>query len=157
MSAQGRVDLPVSIKVKAHEALVSVWYTSTQLKRASRRLFAEHGSSEAQFNLLLILKNSDSPVTQKELSERLLVDKSNITGLIDRIERQGLILRNNVPGDRRSYHITLTDAGRERIDELKELYMDVVREVMANFSDCEQDALIELMRKLRLALVERDR
>ena len=91
---------------------------------------------------------------QNELSRKLLVDKSNITSLIDRMERDGLIRRNAVPGDRRSYHISLTDAGREAIDRIDPLYMKVAADLMAGFTPAERDELIRLTRKLRLALLE---
>ena len=155
------VDLPMSFVDKSRKALVGYWWTSTLLKKIARRFFARHGSSEAQFNLLVVLRYSDGPdavsdvlMTQNELSRRLLVDKSNITSLIDRMERDGLIRRNTVPGDRRSYHISLTDAGREAIDRIDPLYEEVAADVMSGFSPVERDELIRLTRKLRLALLE---
>ena len=155
------VDLPMSFVDKSRRALVGFWWTSTLMKKIARQFFARQGSSEAQFNLLAVLRYSDGPesesagpMTQNELSRKLLVDKSNITSLIDRMERDGLIRRNAVPGDRRSYHISLTDAGHEAIDRIDPLYEEVAAQVMSGFSPVERDELIRLTRKLRLALLE---
>ena len=155
------VDLPMVVEDKGRQAMVTFWWTSTLLKKIARRFFARQGSSEAQFNLLMALKyyghregEPNGPLTQNELSRMLLVDKSNITSLLDRMERDGLIRRNEVAGDRRSYHISLTDAGREAIDRIDPLYQEVVAGIMSAFTPEEEDELIRLTQKLRAALLE---
>jgi len=139
---------------KRHEALISFWWTSMMLKKVSRRFFRENYSSEAHFNLLATLQRSEYPLTQNDLSEKLLVDKSNITGLLDKLEAVGQIKRNKVPGDRRSYHITLTKAGSEFVEGLGAVYSEMVGKVMSAFTEGQCDELIELTRRLRISLIE---
>lgn len=148
------VDLPMVLDDRNQEAMVSFWWTGTLLKKSARSFFKSCGTSEAQFNLLMTLKRSDAPLTQNDLSRELLVDKSNITGLLDKLEEQALIKRNRVAGDRRSYHITLTESGRKLIDEVDPLYAETVAGIMSRFSPEERDELIRLTRKLRSALLE---
>lgn len=147
-----RVDIPIEFKVLAHEALMNVWWTGTLLKRTSRRFFRSQPFSEAEFNLLLVLRHSPRPLSQQELSERLLVDKSNVTALIDRLVDGGLLERNPVPEDRRRYDITLTDEGRRRIDRIDPVYHDMVQRVMSGLTQDEYRTLIELTRKVRLGM-----
>ena len=161
MKARTNVELPLFIMDEGREAMVAFWWTSTLLKKVARRFFRRHGSSEAQFNLMMALKyargptsSSDGPLTQNELSRRLLVDKSNITGLLDRLEALGLIRRNDVANDRRSYHISLTDAGREMAERLEGPYEETIAAVMSTFGPEERRELIRLTRKLREALAE---
>ncbi len=149
-------DLPVEFKTQAHEALMSVWWTAIKLKKASRRLFKGRLSSEAQFNVLMLLKDDSEPPTQNDLSRRLLVDKSNITGLLDRLEKQGLIKRTPVASDRRSYHVELTKRGRTLVLELDEMYIRKVREVMQELSEAEAAELIRLTHKVRQGLAQID-
>ncbi|MCP4574129.1 MAG: MarR family transcriptional regulator [bacterium] len=143
------VDIPIEFKVPAHEALMNIWWTGTLLKRAARRFFRNTPFSEAEFNLLVVLRHSEAELSQKDLSARLLVDKSNITGLIDRLEKAGLIARNAVPGDRRRYHITLTAEGRRRIDQVDPVYHEMVEQVMSGLDEREYRQLIRLTRKVR--------
>lgn len=152
MMTKHQVDLPMEFTDKAHEALVSVWWTGVLLRRASRGFFRDSLSSEAEFNLLMILKNSSSPQTQNDLSRKLLVDKANVTVLVDRMEEAGLIRRNDVPGDRRRYHITLTARGRTTIDAIDREYFKRVKRVMGTLTGREHAAIIELTRKLREGL-----
>lgn len=145
-------DIPISFKDPAHEALMNVLWTGTLLKRTARTFFRKSPLSEAAFNLLMVLRHGDRPFSQKDLSERLLVDKSNVTALIDRMQQENLIRRNSVPHDRRRYHITLTEAGRTLVDSMDPAYHRMVDEVMSGLSAREYRTLIRLTRKVRQGL-----
>ena len=93
-------------------------------------------------------------MTQNDLSRKLLVDKSNITGLLDRLEKQGLLVRTNVEGDRRSYHIELTREGRRVVNKLDKRYTSAVESVMNELSAEEHEILIRLTKKVRSGLVK---
>jgi len=148
------VDIPQVFRYTDHEALVNVWWTGTLMKRMARRFFRRSKISEAEFNLLLVLRHATTDLSQSDLSERLLVDKSNVTPLIDRLETEGLILREVDPEDRRRYHVVLTAAGRTQIDAIDPAYHEMVGEAMQELSKSECQTLIRLTRKLRLGLVK---
>ena len=148
------VDIPLDFEDAGHEALMNLLWTGTLLKRASRRFFRDTPFSEAEFNLLLVLSYSGEPLSQNELGRRMLVDKSNVTGLIDRLEEAGLLARNPVPGDRRRNHVALTAEGRRRIAPLDPVYHDMVGQVMSGLSDREHRTLIRLTRKVRQGLAD---
>jgi DNA-binding MarR family transcriptional regulator len=157
MSHTEPTDLPMEFDDKAHEALVSTWWTGTLLKKAFRRFFRKAVGSEAQFNVLMVLaaaEQAGEDLKQNDLSNRLLIDKSNVTGLIDRMEDQDLVRRNTVPGDRRSYHITLTDGGRELVQQVEDPYLEKVEQAMDGFSPQEQKELTRLTSKLRARLAD---
>jgi len=143
------IDLPTPFQDRDHEALVSVWLTGNLLGKAFRRSFKSQIRSEAQFNLLRVLRVMPGPMSQNDLSKMLMVDKSNVTGLIDGLEKQGLIRRNRVEGDRRSYHITLTSKGRHLTDKMDKIYRQEIRRIMAPLTAKEHGELIRLTRKMR--------
>ncbi len=134
---------------RKHEGLMSLWWTGVLLKKEAARTFKPQLSSEAQFNVLMAIKYTDGALTQKELSEKLLVDKSNVTGLIDRLEKVGYIRRAAVPNDRRSYHVCLTAEGRALIDELDDRYMERVAQIMSEFTDADVTTLMTLTDKIK--------
>jgi DNA-binding MarR family transcriptional regulator len=154
MKPGNELDLPMEFEDRAHEALMSVWWTAMLLKRASRATFRSEVPSEAEFNMLMALKYCRVPLTQNDLSRRLLVDKANVTGLVNRLERSGLIRRNEVPGDRRRYHITLTGKGRRLIDRVDRRYFDAVAAIMSGLTPREHAELVSLTRKMRAGLAE---
>lgn len=149
-------DIPLKFTNPDHEALMNILLTGTLLKRGARRFFRQTPISETQFNLLMALYHSDQPLSQNDLSERLLVDKSNVTAQIDRLQQSKLIQRNPVPDDRRSYHITLTQAGRRMVDTIEPAYQKLVAEVMDSLSGPECKSLIRLTRKVRQGLRSAD-
>ena len=97
----------------AIELVVQTVRASNALLKASRRIFKPFGLTEAQFNVLHVLEDAAVHLTQRELSDILIVDRSNVTGLIDRMETAGWVKRLPVPEDRRAYRVTLTPTGRK--------------------------------------------
>ncbi|MBN1522287.1 MAG: MarR family transcriptional regulator [Candidatus Aureabacteria bacterium] len=152
MAFEQKDNILLTFRSKAHEALISVWWTGILLKKESKKFFRPYIASEAQFNVLMILKYADKNFTQNDLSERLLVDKSNVTGLIDNMEKTHFIQRNRVKGDRRSYHISLTKKGKNLIDKLDKIYQKKVGEIMASLDERDCDDIIRLTKKLREGL-----
>jgi len=65
-----------------------------------------------QFALLAFLWQLDG-LTQVELSEKGQIDRTTVGGLVDRLEKIGLVERRQHPRDRRAYKIHLTNRGRE--------------------------------------------
>lgn len=102
--------------------------------RASRRVFRPLGLSEAQFNVLHALQGAEHHLTQRELSDILFVDRSNVTGLIDRMEATGWVRRDRVPGDRRAYQITLTDEGLRLWRQANTAYLHAAERAAANLT-----------------------
>jgi DNA-binding MarR family transcriptional regulator len=76
------------------------------------RVSARHDLTAAQARLLCVL--TDGPKGMAKLAGILGVEKAAMTGLIDRLERRGLVQRTAVPGDRRACHVALTPAGGQR-------------------------------------------
>jgi len=146
-------DLPMTFTDKAHEALVSIYWTGILLRKSFGKVFRPQLRSEAQFNILMILNVTEHPLTQTDLSRMLFVDKSNITGLVDGLEKDGLLRRNSVEGDRRSYHITLTPKGNSLIKKMEKRYREKVKQVMTVLTGKERVELSRLTRKVRGALV----
>lgn len=156
MQAKDIVELPIEFESKQHEALMNVWWTATILRKVSTRFFHDYLSSDAQFNILVLLKDSKTPLTQNDLSKKLLVDKSNITGLLDRLQKQNLIQRLPVEGDRRSYHIRLTKEGSKLINRLDTLYTEKVQSIMSHLSERDCNDLIRISKKIRTGLFEEE-
>ena len=106
-------------------------------------------------NILMLLKYADHPMTQKELSERLLVDKSNLTGLVDRMSSAGHLQRVKSPEDRRSFRLQLTPEAEALLEELERPYLELLHSILGDFSEDELLTLLRTMNKLQRALDNR--
>ena len=93
------------------DCVIQTLRTATILWRESRRFFHQFGLTEAQFNVLNLLGPAPEGMSQRELSDLLVVDRSNITLLLDRMAERGWIARHDVPKDRRRYQVRLTREG----------------------------------------------
>ncbi len=116
-----------------YEALLQLLRTAEALWNASRVFFDRWQLSPSQFNVLNLLYHQASPCTQTELSRRLIMHRSNATGLIDRLEERGLVQRHMEPGDRRAYRLRLTLAGRRLMDRILPEYYKAAEQVWGDF------------------------
>ena len=76
-----------------------------------RELFARHGLTEQQWRCLRVLWD-EGEVTTTHLSRQTLLPAPSLVGILDRLEKKGLIARHRRDGDRRKVHVTATDQGR---------------------------------------------
>jgi DNA-binding MarR family transcriptional regulator len=89
---------------------------------ASRTLFERWDLSPSQFNVLNLLHLRPEGLSQTDLSRELVMHRSNITGLVDRLEKRGLLARHDVAADRRAYRVVLTESGEQILQEILPLY-----------------------------------
>ncbi len=138
----------------AHETLMGIWFSGVKLKQQARRFFKDYAVNESQFNVMMSLKYAEKPLSQQDLSDRLLVDKSNLTGLIDSLEKFKFVKRRSVPGDRRFYRLELTDAGNAFLTTVEPAYRQTVHTAMSVFTADEIQLLTDYMARLQKKLEE---
>lgn len=151
--------MPKSQKEKnkniVYDTFNGILCAGTMLKNAARQFFKNRPTTEVQFTVLMLIKHADHPVTQKELSEWLLVDKSNLTGLVDRMEAAGHLCRQKTAQDRRSYHLCLTDEAEKLLEELERPYRELLSCMLSEFTEDELLLIIRMMNKLQISLDNR--
>ena len=142
MTAAGETNDPV-----AREALAATRAASHALRISMDRWLDQHGLSEGRMGVLWMLARSGS-MSLGDLAIALDVSPTNITGLVDHLERDGLVLREPDPDDRRAIRASLSRLGRGKLDEIR-TEMDSVREtILAGFSEEELKDLRHLCLKL---------
>ncbi|MEU0417663.1 MarR family transcriptional regulator [Streptomyces microflavus] len=98
------------------------------------------------------LRRNDRPLTPKELATSVMISAAALTNRIDRLDARGLVAREAVPGDRRSLHITLTEAGREAVDSTLEGHLRNERRMLAGLDAEDWEELNRLLRTLLVTL-----
>jgi DNA-binding MarR family transcriptional regulator len=99
-----------------------------RVSRRAKELLAEHEVTPVQYAVLCVLWERDGQVGS-DLSARLVIDSATMTGVIDRLQRGGLIARRPDPDDRRSHRLHLTDRGRSLRAPLDAAMAQLNREV----------------------------
>ncbi|HZV48468.1 MAG TPA: MarR family transcriptional regulator [Candidatus Dormibacteraeota bacterium] len=102
------------------EALSALGVAARLLHQGMERWTEKHGLSEGRLAVLFRLYHHPEGIPLGELAALLHVSPRNITGLIDHLEQDGLVIRVADPTDRRSVLARLTEAGRSRVDGLWE-------------------------------------
>jgi DNA-binding MarR family transcriptional regulator len=110
--------------------------------------FEGHDLTPQQFGLLGFLWQQDG-LTQSELSAKSQIDRTTMGGLIDRLEKEGLVARRSHPEDRRAYRICLTDKGKGLQPELTPLAQAAQARFTAPLDPQEVATLTSLLEKLR--------
>ncbi len=106
----------------------------------------------AQFNTLLVLRAAwPDGLRMGEIGERLVVTKSNVTGLVDRLEKKGLVERGN-QADRRATAVRLTEDGAGLLDRTIPKHIELLSELTDCLTTEEKRQLIRLLTKLRRRL-----
>ncbi|SOF03188.1 DNA-binding transcriptional regulator, MarR family [Streptomyces sp. OV198] len=95
-----------------------------------------------QARLLGVLR--DREPTMNQLGRLLGLDKSSISGLVDRAQRRGLVTRTVSPNDRRAFQVSITDAGRQLIEELAAQFAERIELSVAPLSDADRERLSQL-------------
>ena len=128
----------------------SVGRTYNLLIRKLVRVYGRYGLSAASFNLLMLLKHGMDPeaMTQQAIGNRLVVSPSDMTGLIDRLERKGLVRRT--PGkDRRSKLLRITAKGSQLLEEVWPHHVDVITTLCRALEPQEAERLVRSLARLR--------
>src|SRR5258708_5027606 len=94
-----------------YRASLQLLRTADTIWNASRVFFERWEISPSQFNVLNLLHSESEGLSQIELSRQLIMHRSNVTGLVDRLEKRGLVSRKEFAPDRRAYRVVLTAQG----------------------------------------------
>ncbi|MGO8926154.1 MAG: MarR family winged helix-turn-helix transcriptional regulator [Limisphaerales bacterium] len=105
-----------------YRALMELLRTADTVWNASRVFFERWDLSPSQFNVLNLLRFNPDGLSQTDLSRQLIMHRSNVTGLVDRLEKRGLVARREVAADRRAYSVVLTAAGARLLRDILPRY-----------------------------------
>jgi len=157
MSLQTELCMNEPIVPLARESLLSIYHTANCIKKRADEFFRAFGLSDVQFNVMMLLGHQYRPgggLSQAQISEMMLVNRANITTLIDRMEKAGLVERTTAPTDRRFNIVKLTDYGVSLLAKVEPLYVEEIQQA-AVLKPVEQKQLISMLEKIRRNVSER--
>lgn len=154
MPLKEELGFPHPIATRPHEAVLNIVVTAGLLNKEGERILNPCGLTEAQFNVLMLLKHQTEKgaADQTTLGKMLVVNRSNVTGLIDRMERAGFVKRKADPVDRRINRVTITAKGRAALEKATKIYMKRIGEIFSDLSVEGQKTLCRTLESLRTAL-----
>jgi DNA-binding MarR family transcriptional regulator len=138
------------------ERPLAAWATlvhthATVVEAVEERLMAEADLPLPWHEVLVrVSRAGEELMRMQELARSVLLSKSGLTRLADRMEQAGLIQRRACPSDRRGVFIGITDRGREALDRAGPVFLAAVREHLTDrLSPEELDNLVALLERVR--------
>lgn len=130
----------------AHQAFLALVRTAADLTADLADVFRGSDLTWTQYNALRVLRGAgDAPLPSGVLGERLIARDADVTRLLDRLERQGLVARARDARDRRVVTARLTDAGRAALAALDAPVLERHRAQFGHLDEARLQALIALL------------
>jgi DNA-binding MarR family transcriptional regulator len=136
----------------AESAFRSLIRTIGLIDRVMHPYFARYGISRSQWSVLRALHRSATSgvagLRLTDLSEQLLIRPPSVTGVIDRLERIGLVAREQMPDDLRARRVCLTPRGRQMVNRVLQAHSEQIDSVMGALTSNQQRELNGLLSRL---------
>ncbi|MEO9780961.1 MAG: MarR family transcriptional regulator [Sedimentitalea sp.] len=140
--AQRDTETETTAPVSASKERLRLWL---RLLKSTRRVEAqlrenlrtEFNSTLPRFDVMAALARFDDGLKMSALSGVLRVSNGNVTGIVDRLALEGLVVRMQVPGDRRAMLVQLTDKGREVFAAQAEAHERWIDDLLGGFTPTE--------------------
>lgn len=132
-------DYMAKLSLERYNFINKIQQFCVDLNKSSSRYLAPHKLTEAQFNILLFLKDRQNQiVSQKQIVGNFGVTRANVSIILSRMQRQGLIKRLSIKNDKRLNKINLTPLGKRLIVSLEKKYFSYLQNLLSKItkSDC---------------------
>ncbi len=123
-------------------------------QRLRRRFREEFSVTLPQFDVLSELERAGHKMTMSELSHELMVSNGNVTGVIDRLEKNGFVTRTRAAHDRRVQFIDLTEKGRNKWQGMAASHEDWLNDMLSELSTNDMADLQNLLLKTRQSVTD---
>ncbi len=132
---------------------LKMWIRLLGVTRAAENQLREylrvgHGTTLPRFDVMAALWRRREGVTMSELSRLLLVSNGNATAVVDRLEKDGLVLRTPSQSDRRIVQVALTEAGLAEFEGLAQGHEGEVSRLFGDLSEADLDTLNDILKRM---------
>ena len=152
------MDRETASRTDDHQAL-RLWLrllTCSQLieREVRARLQGRFDTTLPRFDLMSQLWRYPDGLKMNELSRHLMVTGGNVTGIVDPLEKEGLVERTPEPADRRAYRVRLTRAGRKAFAEMARAHEGWIVELLGGLTRKEQAETYRLLARMKQVTME---
>ncbi len=139
-----------SLQPSACDAFLNLLRTGDTVGGAEGQFLAQHGISQGRFTVLMLLNRcGEQPSTPAELADEAGVTRATMTGLIDTLEKDDLVVREADAHDRRTVLVRLTAKAQTFMEGILPDYFEHVSATMRSLSEGERRQLVRLLQKIQ--------
>ena len=137
----------------ANEAFLHLLRTGDMVFEDINHFLTSHNISQGRFTVMMLLHRPwVESITPAFLAEESGVTRATMTGLIDTLEKDGMVVRLADPNDRRTVHIRLTEQGHAELEAMLPDYFECISRIMTPLNAHERKDLVRLLQKLQEGL-----
>ena len=137
----------------ASEAFLHLLRTGDVVFAAESEFFRKHNISQGRFTVLMLLNRcSAQPSSPAALADAAGVTRATMTGLLDTLEKDGVVTREADPHDRRTVLVSLTRAGQAALEKMLPDYFAFVAAIMEPLTASDRKLLVGLLQKIQRGL-----
>lgn len=131
------------------KVIAALLRASETIKKDLDITYKNYGLTFSQYNVLRILNNSKNGQNKVSITSRImLVSSSNITGVTQRLEKSGLILRKQDPGDERITVLEITPKGARILKNIQDSHISKINSYLKDFSSEKKRNLLEDLKQV---------
>ena len=135
--------------------LLTMGFVANLHRKITMDAFSEEGIRRSQPWILDFLAEHDGAI-QRELADRAHFDPATITSALVRMEEEGKVRRESVPGDKRAQRVVLTELGRQKQRYVQSVFAETEEKALRGFSAEEKQQLGEYLARLQKNLEMED-
>jgi DNA-binding MarR family transcriptional regulator len=121
---------------------------SKQLKNKLDKALMEFDITAAQFSVIIQIHLSAQPITAAEIAQRLGSDRPTISGIINRLEKKGILIKAYNPEDKRSSYLEINKEAKELVHKIKTISDELTTDIFSIYSKEEAGELTTTLSKL---------
>ena len=140
--------LPSELKLDIDAIVETVIFLYTESRRLTKGMASQFGLTGPQLTVIKMLE-SFGDISLSSLSERIRAQNSTVTGIIDRMEREGLVRRERSTSDRRVVYIRLTDKGARLARQIQVEPMEMFRDALESLTPGDVRDLLRILTKVQ--------
>jgi len=118
------------------------------------RLRVEFDTTLPRFDVLAALERNPEGLSMGELSRCLMVSNGNVTGVVNRLEAEGLLTRSPSPKDRRTHRVKLTTKGMQQFKHMASVHEGWIDELFSEISTSEAETLLGHLARVQHSLAQ---
>ncbi|MFC4812035.1 MarR family winged helix-turn-helix transcriptional regulator [Paenibacillus sp. GCM10023250] len=139
------------------ETFLEFSFITNNIQMQYNKRYAAYGLSNEKFHILFFLYwEKDKALSPSEIADKIKVTRASMTGLIDSLEKEGLLQRASHSQDRRKVTLTITEKGNNLVEKIMPPHYEFIQKVNALFSNEEKINFTGLLIKLLNIMTELD-
>lgn len=134
----------------ALDLMVRLLLTAADTERLMEKHFGEYGLTQGRFSALMMLFHAPGHRAKPiDIADHLGVTRGNMTGILDNLERDGLILRSEDDDDRRINYVSLTTKGKKHLDKMLPTHLKRTAQLVVGLNENDRHKMVKLLDTIR--------